>query len=297
MSNQQLKLPSGKEEIMLVKFWGVRGSIPVPGPTTIKYGGNTSCVEVRCGKDIIIFDGGTGLRPLGIDLLKRGFGPDSKRSIGGGKTSMFFSHMHWDHIQGFPFFAPAFIKSNKIDIYGFKHLNVDLYQSLVGQQAFPNYPVSIFDMGGNIKFIELHGGDVIRINSTMVSTVRLNHPGGSFGYKISYMKKNLVYACDYEHFDGIDKRLLNFIKGADAIIYDAQYTPEEYYGTDDSNGRQGWGHSTWEKGVELAKSAGIKKLILFHHGHNDTEMDKIEKITKSKFKNAVAAYEGLEIKI
>lgn len=281
---------------MLVKFWGVRGSVPVPSPTTIKYGGNTACIEVRCGKDIIIIDGGTGLRLLGLDLMKRGFAPDSKNGRGKGKAHIFFSHMHWDHIQGFPFFGPAFIKGNKFNIYGFKHLNINLEETLVGQQQMPNYPVSIFEMGADIKFVELRESNVIRINSAIVTMAKLNHPGGSFGYKISHSGKTLVYACDYEHFDGIDKKLFNFVKGADAIIYDAQYTPKEYYGTDGSLGKQGWGHSTWEKGVELAEAAGVKRLILFHHGHSDEEMERIKKNTKARFKNSIIACEGLELK-
>jgi phosphoribosyl 1,2-cyclic phosphodiesterase len=282
---------------MIVKFWGVRGSIPVPGHSTIKYGGNTACVEIRCGRDIIIIDGGTGLRTLGLDLMKRGFAPNRNNSRGKGRAHIFFSHMHWDHIQGFPFFAPAFIKGNRINIYGFKHLNVDLQQTLRGQQELPNYPVSIFEMGSDIKFIELSESDIIRINRAIVTAVRLNHPGGSFGYKISSNGKSLVYACDYEHFDGMDRKLINFAKGSDAIIYDAQYTPEEYSGNDSSIGKQGWGHSTWEKGVELVKSAAINKLILFHHGHSDEEMEKIERTAKKKFRNTIAAYEGLEIKL
>lgn len=282
---------------MLVKFWGVRGSIPVPGSATIKFGGNTACVEVRCGRDIIIIDGGTGLRVMGLDLMRRGFAFNSKKGRGKGKVSILFSHMHWDHIQGFPFFGPAFIKGNKINIYGFKHLNVDLQQTLTGQQKLPNYPVSIYEMGGDIEFIELHEGNVIKINKAAVTAVRLNHPGGSFGYKISYKGKNLIYACDYEHFDGKDRKLLNFAKGSDAIIYDAQYTPEEYYGADGSSGKQGWGHSTWEKGIELSELAGIKRLILFHHGHSDEDMEKIEKEAKRRFKNTIAAYEGLELKL
>lgn len=282
---------------MLVKFWGVRGSVPVPGPTTIKYGGNTACIEVRCGKDIIIIDGGTGLRLLGLDLMKRGFAPSSKDGRGKGKAHIFFSHMHWDHIQGFPFFCPAFIKGNKLNIYGFKHLNVNLEETLVGQQQLPNYPVSISEMGADIKFVELNESDVVRINSTIVTMAKLNHPGGSFGYKISCKGRTLVYGCDYEHYDGMDKKLFNFVKGADAIIYDAQYTPDEYYGNGNNPCKQGWGHSTWEKGVELAVAAGIKKLILFHHGHSDEDMERIEKTAKSRFKNSIAAREGLEVKL
>lgn len=282
---------------MFVKFWGVRGSVPVPGPSTIRYGGNTACIEVRCGKDIIIIDGGTGLRLLGLNLMKKGFGPDSKKGMGRGKASIFFSHMHWDHIQGFPFFGPTFVKGNKFNLYGFKHLNVNLQETLVGQQELPNYPVSIFDMGADIKFIELRENDAVRINSAVVTMIKLNHPGGSFGYKVSYNGRILVYACDYEHFDGMDKKLFDFVKGSDAIIYDAQYTPEEYYGYGKNPSRQGWGHSTWEKGIELAKTAGIKKLILFHHGHSDEEMEKIEKAAKKRFNNTIAASEGLEIKL
>ena len=161
----------------------------------------------------------------------------------------------------------------------------------------PNYPVSIFEMGADIKFIELRESDAVRINSAIVTMTKLNHPGGSFGYKISYKGRVFVYACDYEHFDGMDKKLLNFVKGADAIIYDSQYTPEEYYGTVGSLNKQGWGHSTWEKGVELAEAAGIKKLILFHHGHSDEDMEKIEKAAKTRFENSIAACEGLEIRL
>lgn len=276
---------------MKIKFWGVRGSIPVPGPDTIKFGGNTSCVEVNCGDEIIVIDGGTGLRPLGLDLLQRAI--DNKKF--NKKISILFSHVHWDHIQGFPFFRPAFNPEFKIHLYGSKHSDVDIECAVRGQMVAPHFPLRLRDMPSKISFKQLSGDETTHIGDILIKNLALNHPNGSFGYKIEHKNKSFVYLSDHEYSDESEQRLIKFAQNSSFIIYDSMYTPEEYSGSDGQGSRKGWGHSTWEYGVELAKAANVDRLVLFHHGREDNKVSEIESLAKKKFKNTIAAFEGLEI--
>lgn len=269
-----------------VKIWGARGSISVPGKSTIKYGGNTPCVEVRCGKTTYILDAGSGLRELGKEILSR---KDYN-------LTFLFSHFHWDHIQGFPFFLPAYNKNCKIKLYGESKLSYSFEHLFSGQVMIPYFPVSLEDMDAKIEFKEIKKNDIIIDGKIKIKMGRLNHPNGCMGYRIEYNNKSFVYATDTEHFNCIDKSVLSLVKGCDVLIYDANYTEEEYSG-EKGFPRTGWGHSTWKQGVKLAKAAKIKKLILFHHDqeHDDSMIDRIESDAQKEFPESYAAYEGMEI--
>jgi phosphoribosyl 1,2-cyclic phosphodiesterase len=281
---------------MQITFWGVRGSIPTPGPNTVGVGGNTSCVEVRAGKAILIFDGGTGLRMLGKKLLK-------EMPI---TAHMFFSHVHWDHIQGFPFFEPAFVSGNFFHLYGGNNVSRTLGETLAGQMDHPNFPVSLTAMGAQMAFRDLTEGEVVNVEDgagghVAVTNARGNHPQGVYAFRVEHAGKVVVYATDTEHYEGhMDDKLLALAKNADLFIYDSQYTPEEYAGTAGTGGsKKGWGHSTFEEGVRIVTAAGVRKFVLFHHdpGQNDAAVLEKEKRARALFPNTVAAHEGLSIEV
>lgn len=273
-----------------VKFWGVRGSIPTPGEQTIRYGGNTSCVSINCGDDLIIFDGGSGIRLLGNELLKQG------KPV---RAHLFFTHFHWDHIQGFPFFTPAFLKGNEFHIYGETKMESNLQETLAGQMAQPNFPVALKDMESTLVFNHVTAGDEIALSKDIkVRAGKLNHPGGATSYRFESNNKIVLYATDTEHEEGkIDENLVSQAQDASVFIYDTTYTTDEYYGKNGKMSKVGWGHSTPLEGIKIAKQANAKTLYLFHHDpvHNDNDVRKIEEDTKKEFKNVVAAYEGLEV--
>jgi phosphoribosyl 1,2-cyclic phosphodiesterase len=271
----------------LIRFWGVRGSIPAPGPGTVKYGGNTSCVEARCGKELIILDAGSGIRPLGIEL-------DKERSI---DATILLSHFHWDHIQGFPFFKPGFKPNNKFHIYAARKLNTTLRRLMSGQMMYPNFPVSLDAMAAEMKYTELNPGEnTILKGDVEIKTAACHHPGESLAFRINYQGASFVYATDTEHYSYIDPALLKLCQDTDCLIYDATYTSEEYCGKVGTP-KTGWGHSTWNEGVKLAKAANVGKLILFHHDpeHDDDFIAEIERQANEALPGTIAAYEGLEI--
>ncbi len=281
---------------MQITFWGVRGSIPSPGPSTVQFGGNTSCVEVRAGKAILIFDGGTGLRLLGKKLLK-------EMPL---DAHMFFSHVHWDHIQGFPFFEPAFVAGNVFHLYGGNNVSRTLEETLAGQMDHPNFPVHLTAMGAKMIFRDLREGEVVEVDDGGDSPARItnasgNHPQGVYAFRVDHAGKVFVYATDTEHYEGrLDDRLVGLARSADLFVYDSQYTPEEYAGTAGTGGpKKGWGHSTFEEGVRLAKTAGAKRLVLFHHDpiQSDAAVREKEKRAQALFPNVIAAHEGLIIEI
>ena len=270
----------------LIRFWGVRGSIPTPGPETVKYGGNTSCVEVRCGEQLIILDAGSGMRKLGIELNK-------EMPV---EATILLSHFHWDHIQGFPFFQPGFQPQNKFHIYAARKLNTTLERLMSGQMMYPNFPISLGAMAAKMEFDELTPGETRLIGKVEIKTAIGNHPGESLAFRINYGGASVVYATDTEHYSCIDPSLLKLSNDVDCLIYDASYTSEEYCGKTGSP-KTGWGHSTWEEGVKLAKAANVGKLILFHHDpeHDDDFIDEIERQASEALPSTIAAYEGLEI--
>ncbi|MBE9179474.1 MBL fold metallo-hydrolase [Oculatella sp. LEGE 06141] len=270
-----------------VRFWGVRGSIACPGESTVRYGGNTSCVEMKVGGRRLIFDGGTGLRGLGQSLL-----PAMPL-----EAHMFFTHSHWDHIQGFPFFVPAFVKGNRFKIYGAIAPNGStIEQRLNDQMLHPNFPVPLQIMGANLEFHDLEIGESVQIDDILVENALLCHPGEAVGYRINWRGHAAAYVTDTEHFpDRLDENVLWLARNADLLIYDATYTDDEYYS--EKSSKIGWGHSTWQEAVKVAKAANVKKLVIFHHDplHNDNFMDQIKENTAQQFPNSVVAWEGLEI--
>ncbi|WAL58178.1 MBL fold metallo-hydrolase [Thermocoleostomius sinensis] len=270
-----------------IRFWGVRGSIACPGQSTVRYGGNTACVEMQVGKQRLIFDGGTGLRVLGQTLLR-------EMPV---EAHLFFTHSHWDHIQGFPFFVPAFIRGNRFTIYGAIAPNGStIEQRLNDQMLHPNFPVPLQIMGAELAFQDLDIGEPVQIGDVLVENALLNHPGESVGYRINWQDYAVAYITDTEHFlDRLDENVLWLARNADVMIYDATYTDEEYYS--ERSSKIGWGHSTWQEAVKVAKAANVSKLVIFHHDplHDDDFMDHIKEEVTRQFPNSVVAWEGLEI--
>ncbi len=275
--------------MFFIRFWGVRGSIPVPGPHTAQIGGNTSCIEVRAGSEILIFDAGTGLRNLGNALLREL--PVVAR--------MFFTHVHWDHIQGFPFFGPAFVKGNRFDLFGARKISATLAETLAGQMNFPNFPVSLNEMAAQMNFHDLREGEAVACGDAVISNTQLSHPGGIFAYRIDFGGHSIVIATDTEHYSCLDRKLVELAEGADILVYDSMYTPEEYEGRDDLSPRTGWGHSTYAEGIKVARAARARKLVLFHHDpdHDDAKVREIEARARRELPEAVAAFEGLTLQL
>ncbi|GAC1394753.1 MAG: MBL fold metallo-hydrolase [Polyangiales bacterium] len=278
-----------------VRFWGVRGSIPTPGPATAEIGGNTSCVEVRAGGRLLVFDAGTGLRLLGNALMK-----EAKPPV---EAWIFFSHVHWDHIQGFPFFTPAFIRGNTIHLFGGHKASSTLEETLAGQMENPSFPVHLSDMGAKMHFHDVFEGEVVEIEAAAgagtirVTNTRGNHPNGVYAYRVDFGGKSVMYATDTEHYAVVDPKLKRLAQGVDVLIYDAQYTPEEYAGATGGGSKLGWGHSTYEAAVDLAKAAGAKKLVLYHHdpAQDDKAVREKERRARELFAECQAAYEGLTL--
>jgi len=280
---------SSTESQFKVRFWGVRGSIACPGAETVRYGGNTSCIEMRVGGHLLIFDGGTGLRVLGQTLLR-------EMPL---NAHMFFTHSHWDHIQGFPFFVPAFIKGNTFKIYGAIAPNGStIEQRLNDQMLHPNFPVPLQIMGADLTFYDIGVGEAVSVGDVKIENALLNHPGEAVGYRVSWNNRTVAYITDTEHFpDRLDENVLWLARNADLMIYDATYTDEEYYSKKSS--KIGWGHSTWQEAVKAAKAANVKQLIIFHHDplHSDEFMDQVKEDTANVFPNSLVAWEGLEIDV
>jgi CheY-like chemotaxis protein/phosphoribosyl 1,2-cyclic phosphodiesterase len=265
-----------------VRFWGTRGSLATPGPATVRYGGNTSCVELRTeAGTLIIFDCGTGARNLGLSLLQSTQGSTVEGSF-------LLGHTHWDHIQGFPFFAPIFAAGSRFTIYAPAGGDKRLSEVLAGQMEYTYFPLSLEQLQADIEFHDL-GEDTFAIGETTVRTQYLNHTGLTLGYRVSVGGIDVVYATDHEqhaptlwHADAAtgkrsivhqgDQRHIDFLAGADLVIHDAQYTADEY-----AHGKLGWGHSSMEYAVAVAAQAGVKRLAIFHHdpSHGDREMDRL----------------------
>ncbi len=270
------------QDKMSVRFWGVRGSIACAGPEVQKYGGNTSCVEVRCGERLIIFDAGSGLRYLGEELNKNG----------AVNADLFLSHSHMDHVCGLLFFGPLHRDNTRLRIWS-GHLSngwstSDAVDDLMTE---PLFPVSKDVFKAHIEYVDFSAGEDVNLsNDVRIRTVLLNHPNGATGYRVEYDGKAVCYVTDTEHRDdGPDGAILDLIKDADIFIYDASYTDEEYprYKT--------YGHSTWQEGARLAKLAGVKRYVAFHHdpSHNDKFMDKVARELKKALPGALVAREGM----
>lgn len=307
---------------MQIGFWGVRGSIPTPltseqlkakflrlipkippeiqqNPTELEkflatlppfetglLGGNTACVEVRADNKILIFDMGSGIKNLGNHLLKAS--PNRQKL----ELHIFLSHTHWDHILGFPFFTPAYYPNTTLNFYS---CHPNLKQRLEEQQDFRFFPVSLDHMAARKNFIQLEHRANLKLGNIHISTMPLNHPGGSFGFRVEHEGKVMVYATDSE-YKNLDqhstKENIAFFKDADLLIFDAQYTFEEAIHKED------WGHSSALVGVELAVQAGVKRLVLFHHDPDRSDFEIEEILQKSiDFKNITYPNSNLTVSL
>jgi phosphoribosyl 1,2-cyclic phosphodiesterase len=300
-----------------VRFWGVRGSYPVPGPDTNRYGGNTSCVEVRISDDgpRIIIDAGTGLRKLGKEMMQGDFG------AGRGTAHLLVSHTHWDHIQGLPFFAPVYQKGNKFVVYARQRDDTHLRAVFASQTDQPYFPVPFDQVQASVAFRELVEGARFEIGPVRVACARLNHPWIAIGYRLECEGRSVAYVTDTAPFTDIlieqqyirtppkpgdplkpddaaklkamRDGVVRLCEGADLVIYDTQFTPDEY------RAKPHWGHSCPEDAIEIARSAGARCVALFHHAPERTD-DQIDALLAHHRKNTpdlqlVAASEGLEI--
>ena len=271
-----------------VRFWGVRGSCPTPGPETAGVGGNTSCVEVLVSGargTRIVLDAGTGLRRLGNEMMARG----------AVDATILLSHVHWDHIQGLPFFAPLYMPTTKLRLIG-GLTGTPLRETLRRQMSAPTFPVDLDALPSTLTCDTVRDRDTIEIGDARVTVARANHPDAVFAYRIEHGGRSVVYATDTEHYACVDQRLVTLARNADVLIYDAQYLPNEYTG-EGGVSRVGWGHSTYEAGVELARAAGVGQLVLFHHDPSRTDdgVREIEDRTRSLFEESCAAREGMTI--
>jgi phosphoribosyl 1,2-cyclic phosphodiesterase len=270
-----------------IRFWGVRGSIPCPGPATARFGGNTPCVEVRCGNRLIILDGGTGLRELGHELTQSGEPLDA---------DILLSHCHIDHVNGIPFFAPFFSGANTFRLWA-GHLLPDLRlaDALRSLMSHPLFPIEVEVFKAGISYRDFRAGETLDLGGHIaVKTLPLDHPGGATGYRVEFGGRAFAYLTDNEiRPSGPDPRLVEFSRGADLAVYDCTYTDGEIAS------KAGWGHSSWRQGLRFADAAGIKTFCLFHHApeHDDAFMDQVAFEAAAARKGTIVAVEGSIIEL
>jgi phosphoribosyl 1,2-cyclic phosphodiesterase len=265
-----------------VRFWGVRGSVACCAADIVRYGGNTSCLEIACGDRTLIFDAGTGLRYLGQQLVKRG-----KLDC-----DLFLTHTHFDHVCGLPFFVPFFIPGNVVRMYaGNLAPTTTLYDTLCNMMMAPLFPVPPSIFAAQVDFKDFAPGHIFDLGDGItIRTAPLNHPNGATGYRVDFDGRSICYLTDTEHFpDRLDENILGLIKGADIVIYDAMFTEAEHAT------RKGWGHSTWRAGAVLCDAANAGTYVVFHHDpdHNDEFMDRIAVEVAEARPGSVVAREGM----
>ncbi|TGT68753.1 MBL fold metallo-hydrolase [bacterium M00.F.Ca.ET.159.01.1.1] len=270
-----------EDDVFLVRFWGVRGSISVSGPEFSRYGGNTICIEMRCGKHTLLFDAGSGLRPAGRAL----------RASDVTDFDLFFTHCHYDHIIGLPAFKPIYDRSFKVRLWS-GHLAGRMTTRQIVDEFMrpPWFPVRLDVCKANLDYRDFVSGDVLAPREgVVIRTGSLTHPGGCIGYRVEWGGRVVAVITDTEHEPGkLDQAVLGLIQAADLVIYDCTYTEEEM------ERYRGNGHSTWQQGVKLCEAAGARELALIHHdpARTDEELDEIEKLAKERFAGAFAAQDG-----
>ena len=274
---------------MKITFWGVRGTLPTPDINKMKTGGNTTCVEVRIGTDmIIIFDAGTGIVNLGRKLLKE-FPGQTMPPI-----YIFFTHTHWDHLQGFPFFNVLFCKGAQINIYGPIGKNRSLEDQILMQMDDDFCPISYQKLPSYIDYFEIGEEETLLPNNVQVTSKKHIHPGGAYSYRVEYDGKVFVFNTDTEHYvTRLDQRVVDISKDADLMVHDAQYTEDQM------ETHVGWGHSTWQQAVSVAKEANVKQLGFTHHDIeiSDKEINALERKAKKAFENSFFCREGVTIEL
>lgn len=274
---------------MEVRFWGVRGSVAVSGEHVAWAGGNTSCLEVTSGQHRLILDAGTGIRGLGDLLMQQG------QPV---RAAMFFSHLHWDHVQGFPFFAPAYLPSTELVLHGpGAGREAELHQVLSRQMQPPSFPVTLDAMRARMSFAAAGAGQPLEYGPFRVTPFEVPHPQGCFGYRVDADGHSFVYATDVElSVDRLTPEIARAMEGADALCLDAQYTPDEYAGRIGIP-KKGWGHSTMIDAAQIARAVGARRLFLFHHdpAHNDDTVRSMADEARTHFAGSDAAREGFRI--
>ncbi|MEO8099215.1 MAG: MBL fold metallo-hydrolase [Acidobacteriota bacterium] len=270
---------------MRLRFWGVRGSAAVPGPTTVEFGGNTSCVQLEIPHaDAVLFDAGTGIRNAGVELLAQAAGKPLH-------VHLFLTHFHWDHIQGLPFFPPLFSPANKVTIYS-SGFSAPLKQALSGLMAAPYFPITFESFPAQVELVDL--ASPADLDFMQVRPIEVNHPQGACAYRVDTAHGSMVYSPDREHGDArLDELFVREVQGTSALVLDSQYTPAEY------EAHRGWGHSTWVEAVKVAKAASVGKLVLFHHdpSHSDEMLRVIEHDARQEFAQSYVAREGWAVEL
>ncbi len=265
-----------------VTFWGVRGSVHTPAKHTVKYGGNTPCLEIRTDNNLLLIDAGTGICRFAERLAQL---QNENLNI-----TVFLSHTHWDHIQGLPFFKLAFNPANNIKIYGPRRPGFTLKSCLEAAMKPPNFPITFDVLAGISDVIEIEPGETIELGDVTIATAELNHPDGSIGFRIEHNGKSLAYCLDHEHEENghIHPGLNKLAENADVMIFDAAYSDEDYPKF------KGWGHSTWQVGYKTARQLNVKTLVLsgFNPDLTDASLDKIALVTKDMPGDTIVAKEG-----
>jgi phosphoribosyl 1,2-cyclic phosphodiesterase len=271
---------------MQVRFWGVRGSVAVSGADVARVGGNTTCVELQAEGQRLILDGGTGLASLGRSLA----GPVD--------TTLLFTHVHWDHIQGVPFFGPLFHPDSRVQLGGHRTAWGGLEQALEAQMRPPLFPIGPSAFRAQIRYRDVESAKPFEVGPFRVTAVLLDHPDGVLAYRIEAGGSTVVFATDVEHADGLDPELVKLAEDADLLIHDAQFTDAEYRG-EAGPSRVGWGHSTWTQALAVADAAGAGKVALFHHdpARNDDAVAVLESRANEVRPGTFAAREGSPVAV